>query len=285
MSTLTVAPASGSITTLAYVVGQTSGTTISVTPTVTPPITTPVPTYQWSSGPTISSATPISGATSASYTVPTTAAATTAVYFCVVSQTGATNSPVTSGTFSVTVNKALTITTQPTAVSAKKGASAAFTVVASGGTGNYTYAWMLGGNAIGTSSGTLTISAVTTAQNNLPVVVTITDTSNPPQTIQSTSVLLTVTSGLAWWVYVIIAVVVILVIVAIIIIIVLVIRSNHKKAAAAAAAAAIAAQPVAATTTTPAPVVQQSVYPLQSSPGPMYPGPIQPFRQSGVYPY
>jgi hypothetical protein len=119
---------------------------------------TPTPTYQWNKG-----GTAISGATNATYTIAATAAADAGSY--TVTATNAAGSA-TSNAATLTVNAATSgnvapaITTQPSAQNVKVGASATFSVVATG-TPAPTYQWTKGGGAVvGATNATLTIASV-----------------------------------------------------------------------------------------------------------------------------
>lgn len=115
----------------------------------------PVPTYQWQKG-----GVAISGATGASYTIGSTSLADAATYTCV-----ATNSlgSATSNGAVLTVQVPPTITTQPTGTTVTAGASASFTVVATG-TPAPTYQWQKSGvNISGATSATYTIASTTLA--------------------------------------------------------------------------------------------------------------------------
>lgn len=113
---------------------------------------TPAPTYQWRFN-----GSPISGATSASYSIASAQAANAGNYTCVV--TNAAGS-VTSGTATLTVNIPAAITAQPSSQSVNPAASATFSVTASG-TGSLSYQWRKNGrNIAGATSSTLTLSNV-----------------------------------------------------------------------------------------------------------------------------
>lgn len=93
--------------------------------------------YQWYKG-AVGSGTAISGATSASYTVSDATTASAGTYYVIVTNTAGSD---TSAAATLTVNSvAPGITTQPTSQTVEVGASAAFTVVASG-TSPLTYQW------------------------------------------------------------------------------------------------------------------------------------------------
>ncbi len=98
-------------------------------------------TYQWRRN-----GTAITGATSASYTTPTAALADSGATFSVV-VADTFGGSVTSSDATLTVRNALSITTQPASQTIAAGATATFTVVASG-TGTLTYQWRRNGTAI-----------------------------------------------------------------------------------------------------------------------------------------
>ena len=138
--TITTQPAAQSVT-----AGQSASFTVAATGSGTL-------TYQWTKG-----GINISGATSATYTIVSTASGDAGSYAVVV-----TNSvgSVTSMTVTLTVSAAPvgpTITTQPSAQSVTAGQSASFTVAATG-SGMLTYQWTKGGISIsGATSATYTI--------------------------------------------------------------------------------------------------------------------------------
>lgn len=126
---------------------QNGSATFSVTATGTP-----APTYQWRLN-----GTPITGATSATYTIASAQAANAGNYTCVV--TNAAGS-VTSSAATLTVNIPATITTQPSSQSAIPAGSATFGVTATG-TGPLGYQWRKNGRDIaGATSSTLTLTNV-----------------------------------------------------------------------------------------------------------------------------
>lgn len=112
--------------------------------------------YQWRKG-----GTAISGATAASYSIGTTTSADAGSYDVVVANSAGS---VTSSAATLTVTSASgvtapTITTQPASASVVAGASASFTVVATG-TAPMSYQWSKGGSAIsGATSATYTIAS------------------------------------------------------------------------------------------------------------------------------
>ncbi|WP_165871376.1 T9SS type A sorting domain-containing protein [Flaviaesturariibacter flavus] len=112
-------------------------------------------TYQWRKN-----GVNISGATSATYTIPAAAAADAANYTVVV--TGGCGSSITSTATALSLNANTAITTQPTAVTTCANTSATFNVGASGtGLG---YQWRKGGNNIsGANAASYTIASVTAA--------------------------------------------------------------------------------------------------------------------------
>ena len=140
--------------------------------------------YQWYKGTSA-----ISGATSSSYTIASTATTDAGSYYVTVTNAAGT---ATSNTVALTVNTpavAPSITTEPVSVSAEVGASASFSVVA-GGTAPLTYAWYKGTSAIsGATDATYTIPSTTAASaGSYHVVVT-----NPVNSVTSATVSLTVT--------------------------------------------------------------------------------------------
>ncbi|MBS0631586.1 MAG: immunoglobulin domain-containing protein [Verrucomicrobia bacterium] len=113
----------------------------------------PAPAYQWYLG-----ATPIAGATGASYTIGAATSADVGSYTVQVSNSQGT---VTSTAAVVTVNVAPTITTQPLSATVTAGQNATFSVVASG-TGTLTYQWKKGTTALqGQTGATLVLQSVT----------------------------------------------------------------------------------------------------------------------------
>ena len=115
--------------------------------------------YQWRKG-----GTAISGATSASYSIASTATSDAGSYDVVVSNSAGS---VTSSAATLTVNTASggtapAITTQPASQSVTAGSSVSFTVVASG-SGTLAYQWAKDGTSIsGATSATYTLASVAT---------------------------------------------------------------------------------------------------------------------------
>jgi hypothetical protein len=173
---ITTPPGSQTVT-----VGQTA--TFSVTATGTAPLT-----YQWYEG-----GVAISGATSSTYTTPSTVIGDTGSVFTVT----VTNpeGTVTSPPATLTVTAAPTapaITTQPVSQTVTTGQSATFNVTATG-TGPLTYQWYKGGTAIsGATSSTYTTPATASGDSGSVFTVTIT---NPVGSVTSTPATLTVNSA------------------------------------------------------------------------------------------
>ena len=119
----------------------------SVTATGTAPLT-----YQWVKG-----TANITGATSSTYTIPSVSASDAASYSVVV---GNAAGSVTSASATLTVVVPPSITAQPQSLTVNSGASASFSVTATG-TGPLTYQWVKGtANITGATSSTYTIPSV-----------------------------------------------------------------------------------------------------------------------------
>lgn len=147
-------------------------------------------------------------------------------YYCVISSTS--DPTVVTSACIVTVVPVLTITTQPVSATAKVGKSVSFTIVASGGLAPYAYQWYQNGSAVnGATSATYTIASPTKAMNAAQITCVVTDASS--QSITSTTAILTVKSGIAWWVWLLIAGAILLVLIIIIVIIVIIVHGSHKK--------------------------------------------------------
>ena len=98
-------------------------------------------TYQWESASIIGGPyTAIVGATSSSYTPPSTAAGTT-YYRVVISNAGNGCGSVTSNPATVIINNDISITTQPSDITECIGGTTQLSVVATGGVGTLTYQW------------------------------------------------------------------------------------------------------------------------------------------------
>jgi hypothetical protein len=136
--------------------------------------------YQWrKNGVTIS------GATASTYTIPVVATTDAGNYSCIVSDY---DELLLSSIASLTVQVPPAITSQPSARTVLQGASASFTVAATG-TPTPTYQWRLDGVAIsGATSATYTVSSAQPANaGNYTCVVT-----NPAGSVTSNAVTLTV---------------------------------------------------------------------------------------------
>jgi hypothetical protein len=176
-------------------------------------------TYQWYSGVSPSTTTPISGATTASYTTPALSAA--ANYWVQVKRSGVVATPVAntpytvlanSSTAAVSVAVASSITTNPVSTTINSGATATLSVVASG-TAPFTYQWYQGASGttttpVGTNSAsftTPTLSATTSywvkvtnvantsGANSIAATVTV----NQPSAIATNPASTTINSGAA----------------------------------------------------------------------------------------
>lgn len=167
VATLTVntTPTAPSITTAPSNQTVTAGASASFTVVAsgTPPLS-----YQWNKN-----GAAIAGATSATYSIASTAAGDAGSYTVTVTNSAAS---VTSGAVTLTVNPVATspsITTQPAGASVTSGSAASFTVVASG-TAPLTYQWSKNGSAIGgATSATYSIASAQTADaGNYTVTIT-----------------------------------------------------------------------------------------------------------------
>jgi hypothetical protein len=146
---------------------------------------TPAPTYQW-----YMNSAAISGATASSYTTPATTTANSGESFYVVVTNIA--GSVTSSTVTLTVNPATvkpTITTQPVSQTVTAGATATFSVVATG-TPAPTYQWYMNSAAIsGATATSYTTPATTTANSGETFYVVVTNSAG---SVTSNTVTLTV---------------------------------------------------------------------------------------------
>ena len=141
--------------------GQTA--TFSVTATGTSPLT-----YQWNKNGAV-----ISGASSASYTTPATAASDNNAQFTVTVTNSV--SKVTSSAATLTVNLPPAISTQPASQTVAVGQTATFSVVATG-TGTLTYQWKKNGTTMsGATSASYTTAATVASDNGASFNVTVTD--------------------------------------------------------------------------------------------------------------
>ena len=142
--------------------------------------------YQWYKG-AVGSGSAISGATSASYTISPVAAADAGTYYVIVTNSAGSD---TSAAATLTVNAvAPGITGQPSSQTVDVGASASFTVVASG-TSPLAYQWYKGSSALdaGTAATYSIASAATSHAGSYYVVV-----SNGAGSATSNTVTLSVT--------------------------------------------------------------------------------------------
>ena len=142
-------------------------------------------TYQWRKG-----GVAIAGATAASYTTPATVSGDSGSVFTVVvsNSVGGT----TSLAATLTVNSPPQITTQPANQTVAVGATATFSVVATG-TGTLTYQWQKGGVAIaGATAASYTTSATASTDNGAVFTVVV---SNAAGGTTSSPATLTVISG------------------------------------------------------------------------------------------
>jgi hypothetical protein len=165
--TVTAAPVAPSITaqpaSQAVTAGQTA--TFSVTAAGTATLT-----YQWKKN-----GTAIGGATSASYTTPSTAASDSGAQFTVTVTNSVGN--VTSNAATLTVNVPPTITTQPVSKTVTVGQTVTFTVAASG-SGVLSYQWKKNGATIGGATlASYTTPATTASDNGAQFTVTVTASS------------------------------------------------------------------------------------------------------------
>ena len=145
-------------------------------------------TYQWKKN-----GTDISGATSSSYTTPATSMGDSGAVFTVVVTNSA--GSVTSSGAALTVNAAPpTITAQPTSQNITAGATATFSVAATG-TGTLSYQWKKNGTDIsGATSSTYTTPAMNTGGSGVGYSVVV---SNSAGTTTSSSATLTVNKSSA----------------------------------------------------------------------------------------
>jgi hypothetical protein len=174
--TITTQPQSQTAT-----VGSTA--TFSVQATGTAPLS-----YQWSKN-----ATTISGATNASYTTPATVSGDNGATFTVTVSNSVGSQTSNAATLTVTAAAvAPTITTQPQNQTVTVGATATFTVVASG-TAPLSYQWSKSGTAIaGATSASYTTPATVSADNGATFTVTV---SNSAGSQTSNAATLTVTAA------------------------------------------------------------------------------------------
>ncbi len=131
--------------------------------------------YQW-----YLDGSPVSGATSATWTYTSSSSGSHAFYAKV---TDAVSAAATSNTALVTVNGGLSVSISPTSVVLDVGQSQTFASTASGGTGLYSYQWYLDGVAVsGATSATWTY---TSSAGLHTIYVKVTDSASVPVTAQS----------------------------------------------------------------------------------------------------
>lgn len=180
--TVTAAPTAPSITTQPTSQTVTAGQTATfyIAATGTAPLS-----YQW-----MKTGTPISGATSSTFTTPVTTISDNGSQFTVMARNAAGN--VTSNTATLTVNAAAVapaITTQPTSQSVTAGQTATFSVAATG-TAPLSYQWKKNGTSIsGATSSTYTTPSTTTSDAGSQFTVTV---SNSAGSVTSNAAILTV---------------------------------------------------------------------------------------------
>lgn len=144
----------------------------------------PTPTYSWAVNNVL-----IPGATGSSYTTPATTLAMDGSTYSVQVWNGTADNAIWSRQAVLTVNSAPVITTQPLGAAVAAGATATFTVAATGKPAP-TYQWYLGGVAIpGATSDFYTTPAATQAMNGGSYTVTAT---NAVGTVTSSAVILAV---------------------------------------------------------------------------------------------
>jgi hypothetical protein len=184
--TVTITNSAGSITSAAttltvttnavapVIATQPQSTTVSVGQTASFSVGatgSPTPTYQWSKN-----GTPISGATSSSYTTPATALADSGATFTVTVTNLA--GSVTSSAATLTVSalpNAPAITAQPQSITVAAGATATFAVTATGAA-PLSYQWKKNGTAIGgATAASYTTPATARTDNGAAFTVTVTN--------------------------------------------------------------------------------------------------------------
>jgi gliding motility-associated-like protein len=116
-------------------------------------------TYLWRKNGEVITNTNVSGQATNQLVIANAQAANVGIYTCTI--TGICGSPLTSNTFTLTVNPTMALVTQPISRTKCEGDNVVFTVVASGN--NLSYQWYRGTSTVGTNSPTITISNLTTA--------------------------------------------------------------------------------------------------------------------------
>ncbi len=185
----TITVTGSSTTTAPTITTQPASQTVTAGSSVTFGVTasgSPAPTYQWQKG-----GAAISGATSASYTIASAAAADAGTYTVVVTNSAGS---VTSSGATLTVNAATVapaITTQPASQTVTAGGSATFSVTATG-TPAPTYQWQkAGANIAGATGASYTISNAAAADAGTYAVVV----TNSAGSITSSGATLTVNAA------------------------------------------------------------------------------------------
>src|ERR1700722_2966655 len=181
---LTVTPATGAPTITTQPANQTVTAGQTATFSVVAAGTAPL-SYQWQKN-----STNITGATSASYTTPATAASDNGSTFDVVVSNSA--SSVTSAAAALTVNVPPSITTQPVSQTVTVGQTATFSVVAAG-TAPLSYQWQKNGsNIAGATSASYKTPSTTSADNGSTFKVLV---SNSVGNVTSNTATLTVNAA------------------------------------------------------------------------------------------
>lgn len=147
--------------------------TYSVTATGSAPLS-----YQW-----YKNGSPIGDATAASYTTPATTANDNNSTFSVVVTNAADNTPPSAAT--LTVNVRPNIDTQPQSATVKAGASATFSVTATG-SGVLSYQWKKNGSPVGSNSNIYTTQPVTANDNQSTYSVDVSNSCGPTPSVNAT---------------------------------------------------------------------------------------------------
>ena len=170
--------------------GQTSSLTSTAVTTGTSPYT-----YQWLQKAPGGSYSPISGATSPSYSFVTSGSTATGFWSFELQVTDATSAEITSNSVVVKVNAAPTVSVAPVGpVTLDVGQVQVFTATASGGSGALSYQWYLDAVAVGDNS--VTYSYTVAGASHL-VTCKVTDSASSPVTsLASNAVSITVNSAL-----------------------------------------------------------------------------------------
>jgi hypothetical protein len=138
----------------------------------------------------------VAGATTSTYSIVTTTSDNGALIHAQVTDSAVTPATVTTAdaTLTVTAPPPLAIATQPASVTVTVGATASFSVVASGGKTPYIYTWFKNGVQVSTGN-VASYSFVTVAADNGALIkVTVTDSATPQASVTSSNATLTVTA-------------------------------------------------------------------------------------------